>query len=238
MWSAVFLVRGWGVWNVGNWNGPSWSLSAEWLAYLGFPLLAAAICPIRSIGLLLCGAGASLALTVLTLVLAGYQAPNGFGLSGMARMAGEFPAGCLLYAAYARGLRISGVFAVGLAVLLAGVWLAVPFAAFTLVVLPAYLIMLSAQGTNPVGRWLSCRPVMVLGRISFSLYMTHWIIIQVFVWLGWHGLDWPPALVDLPVALPTAVVTHHGIERPAQRLGRRMAVPAASDLAMGPALRP
>lgn len=64
-WLASFLlVQSW-IGMAESWNGPAWSLSAEWGAYLAFPVLALAVWRIRSAPL----AGA-LALTALALLMA------------------------------------------------------------------------------------------------------------------------------------------------------------------------
>jgi peptidoglycan/LPS O-acetylase OafA/YrhL len=36
----LFMVHAWGTTEAVGWNFPSWSISAEWLAYLLFPLVA------------------------------------------------------------------------------------------------------------------------------------------------------------------------------------------------------
>src|SRR5438128_957266 len=41
------LLHAWGVLDVTGWNQPSWSISAEWFAYLLFPLLAPALVLVR-----------------------------------------------------------------------------------------------------------------------------------------------------------------------------------------------
>ena len=47
------LLHAWGVTASPGWNAPSWSISAEWFAYLLFPLLAPALVRIRGRGIAL-----------------------------------------------------------------------------------------------------------------------------------------------------------------------------------------
>jgi len=35
------MLHAWGTTDVVGWNGPSWSISAEWFAYLMFPAISA-----------------------------------------------------------------------------------------------------------------------------------------------------------------------------------------------------
>ena len=38
LWGQLLMVQAWGVVPAGGWNHPAWSISAEWFAYLVFPL--------------------------------------------------------------------------------------------------------------------------------------------------------------------------------------------------------
>src|SRR6516162_4403834 len=73
-WNDLFwqltLLHAWGVTASPGWNAPSWSISAEWFAYLLFPLLAPALMWVRgrAIGLLI--AVAALAATALLFAMA------------------------------------------------------------------------------------------------------------------------------------------------------------------------
>jgi peptidoglycan/LPS O-acetylase OafA/YrhL len=70
-------------------------------------------------------------------------------------------------------------------------------------------------------RLLSLRPLVAVGRISYSLYLWHW---PVFVILnpGRLDMDWLPlTLVRFTVAFVAATLSFVLIERPALRLGAR-----------------
>ncbi|CAK0760077.1 exopolysaccharide production protein ExoZ [Gammaproteobacteria bacterium] len=61
-----------------------------------------------------------------------------------------------------------------------------------------------------------------LGRISFSLYLTHYLVIHLVVkLLGNRVPVGGVMLVSLAAALPMAVVFHRLVEEPTHRLGRR-----------------
>ena len=47
---TLLLIHAWGTASVSAWNHPSWSISAEWFAYVFFPLFAAAAWALRAGG--------------------------------------------------------------------------------------------------------------------------------------------------------------------------------------------
>jgi peptidoglycan/LPS O-acetylase OafA/YrhL len=78
-----------------------------------------------------------------------------------------------------------------------------------------------------INRLLSWRPVFLLGEMSFSLYMTHWTVIQVANWSA-ARYGWTDAPVTAAVLCAVGALTmgaHFGIERPAREWGRRIARP-------------
>jgi peptidoglycan/LPS O-acetylase OafA/YrhL len=89
---------------------------------------------------------------------------------------------------------------------------------------------------------LACKPSFQwLGRISYSLYMVHMLVI--YFWLYWLGFLLPPVSkaaflgAQLPLVVSSAIVvsafSYRLIELPAMRLGSRLGVPAKP--AKGPA---
>jgi peptidoglycan/LPS O-acetylase OafA/YrhL len=67
------------------------------------------------------------------------------------------------------------------------------------------------------------QPVLVwLGRVSYSLYLTHVLVLLILV----HALAayplWLPLLLVVPISLPAAAVFHHLVEAPAHRLATRV----------------
>jgi|CXWL01.1.fsa_nt_gi peptidoglycan/LPS O-acetylase OafA/YrhL len=52
----LFMVHAWGATEAVGWNFPSWSISAEWAAYLLFPLVAALVLKAKHAGWMLAGA--------------------------------------------------------------------------------------------------------------------------------------------------------------------------------------
>ena len=232
----LLLVHSWGLLPGGSWNHPSWSISAEWAAYLAFPLVAAAVWPLRRRPAL----ALALALGVVFAAYALFERWAGFPLTrattswGPLRIAPPFLYGCTLHLAWRAtpapspreaGLAAAVFLAMGAGAVAWGAPDAVTVAAGGGVILA--LAGLSASGSgvlaSPAAVWL--------GEVSFALYMvkTPWELVYgnlakralhlsdaaAWPWPVWAGL--------LAGALPAAAAAHHLVERPARTLMRRMA---------------
>src|SRR5262245_48711911 len=89
------MVHAWGVTDVAGWNSPSWSISAEWFAYLLFPGVAAAALalPRRAVLPL---AFAALLSAALVFALCGWHLVLAWtGMPPLVRVASEFICGVL-----------------------------------------------------------------------------------------------------------------------------------------------
>ena len=173
----ALLIQNWEIWPPFSWNTPAWSLSAEWFGYLVLP---AAVALTRRVGGVTVAAAlcyACLVVLILVLALRGEQTIGALGRLGFVRMACEMACGCFLYRAFSQGWRVgnpgglagSCLFALGILLPHAD---EVALLAIPLVVLGA------AEGGTVLSRALSSRPLVFLGEISFSIYPTHWIILE------------------------------------------------------------
>lgn len=220
--ASLFLVHNWGFGQRTVWNGPTWSLSAEWLAYLLFPLMSIAVSKIKPKYSLLT---AFLALVTLESILFFTKVPmDGVGKTGLLRIIFEFLAGCLLYR-YAsfdkrRSTHSLGWLAIGMLV----ASILVPQFHYFAPISFALLIIAVVSQRGSIERILSSRPLLFLGDVSFSLYMCHGPLIQVRNWavtqryVGEHE-----ALAVLVIAIClSAVFCWKYVEVPARKFGRQL----------------
>jgi peptidoglycan/LPS O-acetylase OafA/YrhL len=222
----LFLIQNWGPHPLLGWNRPTWSLSAEWFAYLLFPLYVLLLRKLEHCSVSLILATVCLVATPATTMLIGNHDLSGVGVAGMLRMGGEFSAGCFLYHAFASGFRLSHVtgYVLAIATLLA-LDSSLPIQGLSLVSFAA-TILLCAQNDNLVSKILSIRAVVYLGEISYSVYLLHWILIEIANWIcqtdhlkiRWRLLF---ACISLAVMAPASF---RFIEEPARSWGRRIAV--------------
>ena len=228
----LLMVHAWGLAPVAGWNHPSWSISAEWFAYLCFPLFAfvfwrAREKPVAAV------VGTAAFLTVLYY---GFERVAGFPLTeatirwGALRIVPCFALGCALYLVYRKApLKApwtASAVSFGLMVLSAalGLWDGIT------VLLAGALILSLASLPNERAGWLASKPAVYLGEISYSVYMVcvPWKLLavnlaakltdapdkqlQLFVWLA--------ILALLPVV---AALSYHLVEHPARKALRGMA---------------
>jgi peptidoglycan/LPS O-acetylase OafA/YrhL len=223
----LLLVQAWGFAPVSGWNHPSWSISAEWFAYLSFPAFAYAAWRLRNLPWLAVG----LALALVATLYPAFQALAGFPLTeatirwGALRIVPCFAYGCALHALWRSG-AVSGRFS-GLGACLAGaaVLLAVHFKApdqiivMTLGGLIVMLAGLAAAGS----RFGTQTPLVYLGEISYSTYMIciPWKILAVNAMLKLLNIegDQLPSYAWIAVVLalvPLSAASYHIVEKPAR----------------------
>ena len=228
----IGMVHAWGLAPEAGWNHPSWSISAEWFAYLAFPAFAFVAWKLRHRpGLAVAGAIVFLAgLYAVFETLAGFPLTEATIRWGALRIVPCFAYGCALYLVYRRApLKAAGWIAAGTAALMAvsaslQLWDAVT------VTLAGAVILGLASMTNARAGWLASRPAVYLGEISYSVYMVvvPWKLLavnlaarltdapdkqlQLIVWLA--------VMAGLPVV---AAASYHLVEFPARRALRRWA---------------
>ena len=169
-------------WSLGGrpytWNVPAWSISMEWLAYLLFPLLWRGVLRLGQGGLVLLVA----ALMPAMCLLVSTTTLN----DGVFRVLSEFTVGLCLYR-----LSTLGAFAAtplpligGLCLTLfmvVGVWLGWHGDQVRLVVpllVPVLYVLLVQRGALARSCALPC--VVYWGRVSYSLYITHFVALAMF----------------------------------------------------------
>jgi len=229
----LLLINAWGFAPVSGWNHASWSISAEWLAYLLFPAFAFAALKLKDRPRLAIG----LAVAFLTGLYAVFSRLTGQSLThatiawGALRIVPCFAFGCAAYLAWRANLvRSSAAAWVGAAISGAAL---ITFAQFgspdaAIVTASGGLILSLAfvAKTWTTGRILD--GFVYLGEISYSVYMLFvpWQLLFVNVTSRalHYDKDHMPIyiwLVFVVSIIPLAALSHHLIERPARDLMRR-----------------
>lgn len=180
----ILLVHAWGVTDQVSWNVPSWSISAEWFAYLCFPLVVAGLGRVREPRVLLLIAAASLGIAALVFSMAGWGLSGAWiAPSALVRIAGSFICGAALcrYATLRHALEGKSSFNDALAMIallafLAGPSFGVPD--FALIALLAIFIGALGMSSGVTAKLFSLAPLVWLGEISYSLYMVHFPVLR------------------------------------------------------------
>ena len=161
----LLLIHSWGFLEQNSWNIPSWSISAEFAAYLLFPLLMTASLKMRPrIGLV--AALIAFFVTWLGVLLTTGQEPTKLQLFGIPRILPAFLLGVAL-----RRLNITGVPSYWLVILLGATMVSVQLSASDMptVLLLAALVPAVASLNAP-------KSLVYLGDASYSLYMVHSLV--------------------------------------------------------------
>ena len=236
----LLLIQAWHVHPYLTWNGPAWTLSAEWACYLIFAgLVLIAPRRFRWIGLVLAVIGG------VTVLLYARRWMNTTFDFAVPRAVYGFFLGCLLQGLWTRIPRLKGAAATGLEVLvLAAICGFVGYAegpttvAVTLIFLAVVWVFAGEEGR--LSRLLDHPALVTMGRWSFAIYMVHMFILTVMMILakkaGWvpggrrvdFGSVWLNdlfALALFALIVVVAVIAHRGVEQPAQRLIDRWTKP-------------
>ncbi len=232
---ALALVQAWSLDPRPNaWNGPSWSLSAEWFAYLVYPAFAWLGWKLqRRPWLLLTLAGALFAGLDLAYAAAyGRVLPRAEEALGVLRIIPTFLYGVALYRLGERvqlSRRGALLFATGAA---AGVLALLHIGADDRLIVAAAgpLVLSLAMLARPRAEGvLSSRTFVLLGEASYALYLLHLPLL-----IGWRygaalltgrssttPLPLPEVLGLFAITVAAAIVAHLLWERPARRWIKR-----------------
>jgi len=228
---TLLMVHAWGTVDHFGLNAPSWSISAEWAAYLAFPVFLAVAMALRARPL----AFMATAVAVLFGADALARAALGKGVTdlsydfGILRIGAEFLLGCALHAV-ARTLNLSsaGSTAALAATGVATLGLMHVQAPDLLVVLAMGGLILAAAlraRAAPGPRALAHPSLVYLGEISYAVYLTHRLVEYAIVDLlppltGFELTGLAAILIAVPATLVAASALHHAIERPARAVMR------------------
>jgi peptidoglycan/LPS O-acetylase OafA/YrhL len=226
-----------------HWNQQAWSISAEWLCYLVlFPLLLQLSAPRsanRRLISLIALPTISYALFAtcfdwqLTSAEIHVARSSGAYWLAAARAVTGFTAGWIAFASFAQRDAIfafctqrSGMIWLGFAAILLLSWFGVVPSQALLFLFP-FMVLAATDPASVSSRLLGWRPLHFLGVISYSIYMTHFIVFLFFVFFLYKAA--PPATWSLPMSaaviaatLAVSFASYSLIERPARDAIRRL----------------
>lgn len=226
----LLMIHAWGFEESLRFNLPSWSISAEFFAYLLFPLVWWLACRTdRRTTLGLAAAACAFGSVLVLRTAFGYPDLHVATHHALVRVSGAFLAGVLVYRLFALRRETSPpspwIAAAGLGIVVAVAWS--PLADWLMPLAASLLIYLLACGGGPVARPLESGPFLWLGRISFSIYLVH---LPVFSLLG-RILPREPEMdgmlkagvlgVYVLTAIATAAACYYTIEVPFRHRVRR-----------------
>jgi peptidoglycan/LPS O-acetylase OafA/YrhL len=229
-----------------SWVGSTWSISAEWLAYLLFPVAALALHRVRGLPAVVLAAGSLLLMLPMTWAYLATGSPY-FPFSWLVRILCGFGAGALAYLAVRKlrwtstARRAASAVAVAVPVLivaglLLGELVGPGRGGAVIVAFPLLVAALVVADRGPA--MLLSTPVFSYGgRLSYALYLVHIPLFEVY----WYALERAPWLapqtvfghvVGVVVLLSTvgvAALAYHLVEEPSRRRLRALA-PAVGRL--------
>jgi peptidoglycan/LPS O-acetylase OafA/YrhL len=241
----IFMVQLWDdpYFDGASWIGSTWSISAEWLAYLLFPVTALVFFRMRRLPALVLVAGAVVLMTPIAYAYLATGSPY-FPWSWAVRVLCGFGAGVLVHLAVrrlARSLaptavtqasptrrRASVLAAVLPVVIAAGLMLGElvgPGRGGAVILLFPLLVGALAVADRGPAMLLSTRWAVYGGRLSYGLYLVHIPVLEVY-WLAlrhfsWLAPDTPLAhavgMLALVGSLALAAAAYHLVEEPSRR---------------------
>lgn len=221
----VLLLQNWGFTDQLSWNDPAWSISAEFGAYLLFPLLVMAVdwrrLPSPALLAIACALllGLHLAMGAPTL---GTDIPR----FGLLRCLVEFTTGSIVCALWLRwrGPRTPLYVALAIAALTALWIIGTPETLIVPSLFAAMLLLLALTAGRPHNPF-EPRTIHYLGEISYATYLSHFILWKAFklAFVSDAAAVSPLQIAAyLGLVLLASIALYHLIERPAQRWLNRL----------------
>lgn len=162
------------------WNQPAWSISAEWLTYFTVPWLIVQFKHFSNRAM-------SVSAIVVFIVIGGvegYFGNLGLDYAGwpmLLRCFGECVLGVIAFHCYRNGywLRLASAKLALVALVFNVLLLALPIPGVISIAGFFWLVLCAARVPENKGYLLTWQPLVYLGRISFSIYMFHWLLLNI-----------------------------------------------------------
>jgi peptidoglycan/LPS O-acetylase OafA/YrhL len=239
----LLLLHSFGIHEIFTWNVPSWSISAEWWAYMIFPLLVLFLGKYKRMGIILLSAlSIILYFSILYLLprvnpfVPNLLVPHDLNVTydyGYLRGLAGFIAGMITYIGFQKNEIVkyfnndfAGILLIFTTILL------FHFGANDLIIVVSFILLVLAIAANQKGihKLFQSRPLQYLGDISYSIYLIHsiamfFLAVPILTKLGYIFKG--PGSLQIPFFTGTWVcivyllsiifissVSYHLIERP------------------------
>lgn len=225
----LLMIHGLGIHGDLTWNGPSWSISVEFLLYLMFAALT--LSSKRTV--------AYVGLVVGSVAVLAFWAPSGMGSTfdfGLFRGLAGFFTGALLARA---PLRQMGTVAELLTVALVAVFVSSGMLQILSPFVFGWAVYVFAGSDGAVTRFLNRKPMLTLGDWSYSIYLTHTVFVAA-IWtlraplgltsrgsylVGWSWQEQlAGAALYVLLVIGLSAITYRWIELPGKRYFNGLAV--------------
>lgn len=229
----IFLVQNWGLTDI-SWNIVSWSISAEFFMYLLFPfmlLISKKYKVIDEYAFFIILVLITLQLT--TSYVLGWKGFGGMSLGGMVRVIFEFSIGFIAFTLKEQYQKLIfnkfKNFSILLGLIIISSFYIDELWVIFIPTVTMLILHLSIDKCS-VSALLSKKFFVTLGNISFSLYMWHWMIIQIqnlakskgFITIDSH-LDMYISCITMSlISLLVAYLSYNFIEKPARKHSKRL----------------
>ncbi len=224
------------------WNGPAWSLSAEWFAYLAFPAYAALALRLRARPWVIIGLAAIVfvALDAFYRDQFGRVLPRAEDSLGILRIIPEFLFGIGLYYLGQRWTVSARISVMGALVATVALLALMQIGADDRIIVAAagpFILALALLAKADIRNFLSHPVALFAGEASFALYLVHIPILMVWrnaaqAFAGLPG-DYRMGVRELAamllLTLAAAAAIHVFVERPGRRLLRAWVAPKRAD---------
>jgi peptidoglycan/LPS O-acetylase OafA/YrhL len=224
----LFLIQAWVVPAQIHWNNVSWSVSAEWFAYIFFPLfILFAKLFTSNKSRLFAVVGLYIAMIVVGAGFCLWVLDGVFSLRsvGIFRLIFEFAMGVMTFQVYKNNVHEKPPIN-GFLLLIIFSTLLMPIGILWAVPLFTWLIYLIANGRFPMNRVLSLPLVVYGGKISYAIYLMHGLFLlllgrvypvadyvdsSVYVRLSYMG-------IYFTLSIASAAIAYHLVEEPLRKI--------------------
>ncbi len=228
--TTALLLQAWGLHDKLTWNIPAWFVSALMGAYLAFPFLIAAAQRLNermraTVLIALCGS----AMLILHGLYANeyLQPPNDVAvLRALVEL--MLGAGLFLMRPQVLAPAMRSMLQIGCALAVFASLHLKLWDGFALLLFAAFVVLIRTD-EGALARALKARPMFWLGRISFSLYMIHFLVlflidslgkmrVPLVDWFFWTENMWLNLILRVVIVIALASVVHRRFEEPARRI--------------------